>query len=146
MTDVWGSYPETVLDFPELQLRVDLRRQLAGDTAKLLRDAIGNTFAIVTADYPCGEELSTEAHEPRFAELTAFLDGRGHPYVRADGIATEDPHRERGVAVIVDRSSACEIARRFDQLGIFWFDGTGFWLVPVLRDGEAVHLPPEESD
>jgi hypothetical protein len=137
----WGCYPETILLFPELQLRIDLRDPLGAETATLLRGALGDTFAVVTADYPNGMELTDSENEVRFDQLREYLNERDLQYIRADGVSTDDAHCERGVAVIAEQGLACEIATHFNQLGIFWFDGNGFWLVPVIRQSEAVRLP-----
>ena len=139
--DFWGFYPDTVLVFPELDLRVDLRAPLSEDIIRFLSDAIGSSFAVITADNPCGELLDEAANESRMAALANDVERRGFRFVRADGLATVGGHRERGLAVATSRDSAIEIATAFEQLGIFWFDGKSFWLVPALKEGQPVRLP-----
>lgn len=150
----WAQYPRTILEFPVPGApRIDLRRPLGEREHALLRELrLDRPFAVLTAENPWGENAEDEpsdaaeaAAERRNAErrddLERELREHGVTFARCDGVAPDGDYREHGVAAILERDAAVELARRYRQLAIFWFDGRQFWLVAALADKPAERLP-----
>lgn len=150
----WGSYGDTVLEFPgPPRLRIDLRRPLDDAAREALRTmGLDGAFAVLTAENPAGqnpEDAPTgraagerEArNERRTSRLEQALDEAGVAFIPADGSAPDGSYRERCVAAVMPRREAVELARRLDQLALFWFDGRDFWLLPAEADAEPERLP-----
>ena len=150
----WGSYGETVLEFPgPPALRIDLRRPL-DDAARTAMRGLGlhGTFAVLTAENPAGQnpedapseraaEQREERNERRTSRLEQALATAAVPFVAVDGSAPDGTYRERCVAAVMPQRDAVELARRLDQLALFWFDGRDFWLLPAEADAEPERLP-----
>jgi hypothetical protein len=45
------------------------------------------------------------------------------------------------VALVGSKSRAIEIAKRWEQIAIFWFDGHSFWIYGAISDAEPIKLP-----
>ena len=150
----WSQYPCTILEFaPPGSERIDLREPL-GDPERHLLGRLGFTrpFAILTAENPWGENAEdepTEAAEERRrrenaarrARLEDELTSRGIEFRRVDGVAPQGDYREGGVAIEVSREEAVDLARRYKQLALFWFDGMDFTLVGAVADKPDERLP-----
>jgi hypothetical protein len=150
----WSQYPCTVLELlaPDAP-RIDLRRPLGDRERAMLREhGLDVPFAIFTAENPWGENAEDEptpaaedAAERRNAErrdrLERELRAAGVRFVRCDGVAPDGDYREHGVAALLEKEGALEMARRYRQLAIFWFDGRDFWLVGALADRPPMRLP-----
>lgn len=135
----WAAYQTAVLEFfpPGLpRVEVDLTAPVGSGVVRALTEACpGPTFAVITACNPRGAQYTDEENEERCLDLEARLDAEGLAFIRADGCSSDREHRERGVAVRLDRAPARELAQALDQYAIYWWDGRRFWLVPV-RDAE----------
>jgi hypothetical protein len=138
----WPTYPDTIVEIhASPPLRVDLRRAMVPAVATLLRAlGLGPAWAVVTAHNP-GRILAAEENARRERELADAVRALGVPTLRADGVSPDGGHREPGVAVALGQVEAVELARRFGQSAIFWFDGEGFWLVPALVGDAPIGLP-----
>ena len=149
-----AEYPETVLEFADpAPLTVDLRVPLATSTRRALAAiGLGAPFAVLTAENPhgenaedaptAGEEAAREvSNERRMSRLERELAARGVTHRHVDGVAPDGSYRERCVAAVLPRDEAVELARRFGQLALFWFDGDRFWLMPAEAGGEPRALP-----
>jgi hypothetical protein len=142
----WGRYPETVLKFAmEPEISVDLRASVEPPVRDALR-AIGldGRFAVLTAHNPRGETIDREENETRAAELESELRSAGERFMRVDACSPDASHCECSVALMSTLERAIAIARRFEQIAIFWFDGDHFWIARVLSDGPPLKLPPTE--
>jgi hypothetical protein len=128
--EAWAAYPRTVLEFhTEPPLRVDLRTD-PGDAARRAISAIGwPEMAVVTAANPCGETRPAAENARRLESLERRLRRDGTPFLRVDGHAPGGSHCEPCVAVAMPKDRAVELARELEQLAIFHWDGTSFWLV-----------------
>ena len=126
----WAAYPQTVLEFhTEPRLRVDLRKA-PGDDARRAISAIGwREMAVLTPANPCGVPRSAEENARRLASLERRLRAEGTPFLRVDGHAPDGSHREPCVAVALGREDAARLALELEQLALFRWDGTSFWLV-----------------
>jgi hypothetical protein len=157
--DAYAAYPNTVLEFfPDAAgapagPRVDLRRPVDARTrAALAGLGLGERFAVFTAENPEGEHAE-EAQTPgeaaaedgrnrrRTRTLAERLAGEGRAFVRVDGVAPDGSYRERCVAAALGRDEAVAWARAARQLGLFWYDGTAFWLLPAEADEPPRRLP-----
>jgi hypothetical protein len=118
---------------------VDLRRPV--DRTMLPFD--GSPFGVITACNPLGRVLSERENADRDAALHRRLDQLSYAYVRATGRSPDASHAERGFAVAAPREVLLALAEEFDQLAIFWFDGSSMWIWPV--DGPAIALPSPRS-
>jgi len=152
--DAWRTYPHTLLEFPECDAAaIDLRRPLEQGDRDLLRDlGLDQPFAVLTAENPCSLHAEDSASErdpatredrnrERMAALVRLLDERDLHFVRVDGVAPDDSHREHSVAILVDREDAVDLARALDQLAMFWYDGHEFWLYPARLERTPLRLP-----
>ena len=151
----YDQYPNTILEFlgPPVE-RVDLRVPLTTATRELVkRVGPGERFAVLTAENPCGENVEDaatarqadareERNERRTGRLEDELDRRGVPYSAVDGVSPDGSYRERCLAIALPRGEAVELARRLEQLALFWYDGSAFWLLPAEVDQEPIRLPP----
>ena len=148
------DYRATILEFQgPPPFRVDLRRPVsASQRAALARVGLVEPFAVLTAENPCGEhaddaptaavaDAQEARNQRRTARLLDHLERVGAPAVRVDGVAPGGDHRERCVATPADRAAGVTLAKRFEQIALFWFDGRRFWLLPAEADGEPSALP-----
>jgi len=148
------DYRETILEFQgPPPFRVDLRRPVsATERAALARVGLVEPFAVLTAENPCGEhaddaptaavaDARESRNQRRTARLLDHLEQVGAPAVRVDGVAPGGDYRERCVATPADRAAGVALAKRFEQIALFWFDGRRFWLLPAESDGEPQALP-----
>jgi len=152
----WGAYGDTILRFPGPPVTcIDLRRPLDEGTRGAIR-ALGldGPFAVLTAENPSGEnpedapsERSAEkrerANDRRVSRLERALEEAGIRFAPVDGSAPDGGYRERCVAAMMPRRDAVSLAKRLDQLALFWYDRRDFWLLPAEADAEAERLPRE---
>lgn len=139
----WGVFPDTVLRFPAAGFQIDLRRGLEpGDRRALAAHGLGGPFAVVTASNPLGRVLDSAANR-RLGALFAAAVRERHPEARpADGCSPDGRHVEPGWAIPGPLEDARRLAARFFQAALFWYDGSGFRIVPVLALGAPLPLPP----
>lgn len=139
----WHRYPDTILRFRTTPaVRVDLREPVSKDVlAKMEGIGFGKPFAVLTAHDPRGEDESTEVNARRATELDARLNEAGARFVRVDACSPDGSHCEASVAADITHNLATALAREFEQVAIFWFDGEKFWIVGVLAPADPVMLP-----
>lgn len=77
----------------------------------------------------------------RAARLQEETAGLGVARVSIDACSPDRAHCERSMAIALDERSLIDIARRYQQLAIFWFDGEAFWIVPAHSGNARVRLP-----
>ena len=139
----WSSYPKTVLYFAgDPEVMVDLRAPVEPALRREL-GAIGldGEFAIVTAFNPRGVDQGEEENNRRMRELEGELSKLGNRFVRVDACSPDRSHCERSVALAGDFDRAIEIAKRWKQVAIFWYDGSCFWIYGAVESMEPVKLP-----
>jgi len=95
---------------------------------------------VVTAYNPRGIDKPDEENKRRAEELEAELRSVGHRFVPVDCCSPDRMHCEYSVAVVASKETVLDFARRFEQVAIFWYDGTSFSLVGAMSPGE-IALP-----
>jgi hypothetical protein len=139
----WPRYPETILEFATTPaVEVDLRKVPSEAAIGALKAAgLGQPFAIVTAFDPRGENLSPAENEKRTQMLEARLGASNYRFARVDACSPDRSHCECSFAVAMPQDKALELAREMEQVAIFWFDGTQFWILGALAEADPLMLP-----
>jgi uncharacterized protein DUF3293 len=143
----WGTYPDTILRFPERGLSIDLRRAPSPHALHALIElGLPGPFAVITACEPLGRRLEEAANSRLTAVLTAVVLQR-YPGARlAHGISPDGTHTERGWAIPAPIEEIRALAARFFQNAVFWFDAGWFYIVPVLALLPPLPLPVGRVD
>ncbi len=139
----WARYAETVLIFEgEDRFEIDLREVLSEAVRTHFRNrGFPQTFAILTAHDPFGRDSTPEENRVRQAKLESELRARDIHFVRVDACSTDREHCECSLAIDVDQEVAVQIAVEYEQIAIFWFDGTEMWLVGGIVKSDPIRLP-----
>lgn len=139
----WPRYPETVLDFATTPaIAIDLRKVPSEDAIAALKAAgLGQPFAIMTAFDPRGENLSQSENERKKHDLDERLRASGYHFAQVDCCSPDRSHCECSVAVVMPQEKAVDLARELEQVAIFWFDGTRFWILGALVETDPLMLP-----
>lgn len=139
----WSHYGDTLIEFfDDGSLVVDVREPIPQAKQQVLAASVlGREFAILTAFNPHGRDHSAADNEARDRALRAELTSRGLTWECADGWSPDRSHREPGVAVVVDRVTAQQIGRQFEQSALYWYDDGAIWLVGALVDAPPEKLP-----
>jgi hypothetical protein len=95
----------------------------------------------MTAFDPRGENLSAAENEIRMQELDRRLRSRGYGVARVDACSPDRSHCECSVAVMMPQDEALDLAREMEQVAIFWFDGSRFWILGALVETDPLMLP-----
>ena len=145
MTEIderWSSYPETVLYFAgDPEVMVDLRVDVSPAIRRGLA-ALGLTqFAVLTAFNPRGVDTDEMENDRRMKEMEAELSSSGDSFVRVDACSPDRSHCECSVALSADFDSAIDIARRCEQVAIFCYDGSTFWIYGAIDSIIPIKLP-----
>ena len=140
---LWVAYANTVLRIGrERQLKVDLRQPLGDDCQRLLTElGLGSAFAVITAFDPGGRSMSAWKNRWRQLRMRARLTASPYEFVRADGESPDGSHVERGFAIALSRDAAHALARDYEQLALYWFDGSRFWLDSARETRAPKQLP-----
>lgn len=139
----WSSYPETILHFtgnPEVM--VDLREAVPPATRNgLATIGLDKPFGVLTAFNPGGVDIGADENDRRMKELEAELSSVGDSFTRVDACSPDKSHCECSVALVSSRERAIDIAKRWDQIAIFWWDGSAFWIYGAITDADPIQLP-----
>ncbi|MGH7626576.1 MAG: DUF3293 domain-containing protein [Gemmatimonadaceae bacterium] len=139
----WDLYPDTILELhdPAGMLTIDLRDLLGRTKWRLAEIGPSAMFGVVTSANPRGQELPDAENESRLAQFQLLLSQQSAHCLRADGLAPDRRHREKGFAIWLDRDALGCFAKAFDQSAFFWFDGDAFWVVGALVNAPPLRLP-----
>ncbi|MBA3673222.1 MAG: DUF3293 domain-containing protein [Gemmatimonadaceae bacterium] len=139
----WEHYANTLLRFfAHGSLIVDLRHPMPAETIALLASHhVGPTFAVVTACNPLGRNVDDTQNTQLTHLLTIDIAAHDCAWVPADGMSPDGRHVEPGVAASLPRDDARALAREYDQLAFFWFDGVAMWLIGAVVDTPDRRLP-----
>jgi hypothetical protein len=123
-------------------VRVDLREPVTGETAAALESlGLSGPFAVLTAHDPRGQDEDADVNERRAERLDERLLALGAEFVHVDACSPDGSHCEASVAALIELGQALSLAREFEQVAIFWFDGEKFWIMGALAGGDPVMLP-----
>jgi len=95
----------------------------------------------MTAFDPRGDNLSRAENETRQRELDERLRASGYQFVHVDCCSPDRSHCECSVAVTMPQDKAIDLARELEQVAIFWFDGSRFWILGALVEADPLMLP-----
>jgi hypothetical protein len=139
----WPRYPETILSFStQPVVEIDLREIPSKSALAQLRAAgFEDSFAVLTAFDPHGENLSREENEKRKRDLDQRLTAKGYKFAHVDACSPDRSHCECSVAVVMPQEKATDIAHELGQVAIFWFDGKRFWILGVDVETDPLMLP-----
>lgn len=139
----WPRYPETILEFATTPpIEIDLRQiPSEGAVAALRAGGLGQPFAIMTAFDPRGENLSPAENEKRTQELDTRLRSSKYRFEKVDCCSPDKSHCECSFAVVMPQERALDLAREMEQVAIFWFDGSRFWILGALVETDPMMLP-----
>jgi hypothetical protein len=123
-------------------VRMDLREPVGREAvAELEAIGLSGPFAVLTAHDPRGRDEDADVNERRAERLDDRLLGLGVHFVHVDACSPDGSHCEASVAALMEREQATSLAREFEQVAIFWFDGEKFWITGALAGGDPVMLP-----
>jgi hypothetical protein len=139
----WPRYPETILSFStKPAVEIDLRKTLSERAlADLAAAGFGQPFAVLTAFDPRGRNLSPAENEERRRDLDAQLTKDGYEFAPVDACSPDRSHCECSVAVLMPQEKAVELARKLEQVALFWFDGSRFWILGGIVESDPLMLP-----
>ena len=140
---LWTAYANTLLRIGDRrQIKIDLRLPLSDETRRVLTVLLPEkTFAIVTPFNPGGKRAHSWTNRWRYVRMRAALASRASHFTHADGESPDGAHRERGFAIALGRGDAATLARSYEQLALYWFDGEAFWIDDVRTTRPPQRLP-----
>ena len=141
----WSSYAETILVFPDSAPgEVPLSRPI-GAAGRAVFEAAGlpGAFGVMTAENPFGRPADPAENARRRERLSAELRAAGASPVRVEGVSPDRQHREIGVGLRWSCDAVIELARRWEQSAIYWFDGRDMWVVGALTVAPPWKLEPQ---
>lgn len=121
---------------------VDLRLEVEQPVRRGLA-AIGldKPFGVLTAFNPRGVDIGDQENLRRMKELEAELASSGDLFIRVDACSPDKSHCECSVALVAERQRVIDIAVRWEQIAIFWWDGAQFWIYGGISDADPIMLP-----
>lgn len=140
----WSSYAETILVFPgSAPGEVPLSKPI-GEEGRAVFAAAGlpGAFGVLTAENPYGRPADPTENVRRREQLLDELRAAGASPVQVEGVSPDRRHREIGVALRWPRDAVVELARRWEQSAIYWFDGQDMWVVGALTVAAPWKLEP----
>ena len=78
-----------------------------------------------------------------FLDLRTELESLGHLFVTIDACSPDKSHCECSVAIVTSLPDLIDIAKRWEQIAIFWFDGGSFWIYGGISEADPIKLPVE---
>ncbi|HRP07221.1 MAG TPA: DUF3293 domain-containing protein [Gemmatimonadales bacterium] len=140
----WTAYADAILVFHTVPpFEIDLSRPISPDRRALLAGAgLGGEFGLVTAENPRGRAATPDRNRRLRAAFDAELSRHGGARLRVDGLSRDRRHCEIGVALDWPKQSVVELARRWEQSAIYWFDGAVMWVIGALTDAPPWKLEP----
>jgi hypothetical protein len=139
----WRTYARTILRFnSDPRMELDLSRPLTAREYALLQGlGLPGSFGLVTPENPRGDSVSAMDNEQRWQAFQADLMATVNRWLRVDGYSPDRLHVERGVALEWPRHRVLDLARRWQQSAIYWFDGAAFWVMGALTVAVPRRLP-----
>jgi hypothetical protein len=138
----WSSYAETILVVHgRPPFEVDLSRPIgAAELAAFQAAGLTGSFGLVTPDNPFGRALSEAENGWRRQAFMQELAALGEAPIRVDGLSPDRLRCEIGVALRWPLAAVQDLARRWEQSAIYWFDGQAMWVIGALTDAPPWRL------
>lgn len=130
----WAGYGETILVVHgESPLEIDLARPVRdADRAGLVAQGLPGPFGLVTPCNPRGHAVGAAENAALLRDFLAELDAGATRYLRVDGCSRDRCHVEPGVALSWTCEAVVDLAVRWRQSAIYWYDGRAFWVIGAL--------------
>ncbi len=140
----WSAYAGTILlVHGPVPAEIDLSRPIgAKERAVFLAAGLPGCFGLVTAENPRGRNADPAENAVRRARLDAELAAAGPRPVRVDGLSRDRRRVEIGVALAWPLEGVRQLARRWDQSAIYWYDGDAMWVIGALTEADPWRLAP----
>ena len=139
----WGAFADTLLHFDSTPPHtIDLRRVIDGASRQSLCDlGFERSFGIISAQDPMGLRHPAAENERLAASLQQEVAALIGTQLRVTACSPDGSHCEESIAIALDLRMVIDLADRYRQLAIFWFDGDAFWIIPVRSSKAKVRLP-----
>ena len=98
-------------------------------------------FGIISAQDPMGLRQPAAENERLAASLQQEVAALMGTQLRVTACSPDGTHCEESIAIALDLRMVIDLADRYRQLAIFWFDGDAFWIIPVRSSKAKVRLP-----
>ncbi len=140
----WAAYADTILlVHGPSPAEVDLARPLGAKEHAVFHAAgLPGCFGLVTAENPRGRDVAPDENAERRARFGAELAALGAQPVRVDGQSRDRRRAEIGVALSWPLAAVRDLARRWEQSAIYWFDGDAMWVIGALTASAPWRLEP----
>lgn len=102
---------------------------------------LAGSFAVMTAHDPYGRDLSVEENRILQTRLEKEIRAAGLHFIRVDACSIDREHCECSLAIEMDQKRAVEVAARYEQMAIFWYDAEAMWLIGVIVESDPIRLP-----
>ena len=139
----WRAFPKTVLHLAGAS--IDLREPVTPAVlARLAELGLREPFGVITAYNPLAGAAGAAPSiddATRNSRLRATLVASGCRCWSVDACSPDGAHCEPSFAARSGRDALLSLARLYDQLAIFWFDGARFWIIPAQPGFEELALP-----
>ena len=121
---------------------LDLRKPVDAASRSCLKImGFEQPFGVVSAQDPMGVAQSPSVNSVLAASLQSDVAKLRVAQASLDACSPERSHCEHSMAIALDLPALIDLAYRYDQLAIFWFDGRAFWIVPVHSTKARLRLP-----
>lgn len=124
--DLWESYKTSVF----------LCHQPLGDQIN---------FAIISAQNPHGDLKHHQLNLTLDCQFETRLNAEHLPHRRLIGASPDLTFQEQSWAVLCDKATAVDLARKFCQNAIYWVEAGELYLVPALFKNHEEHLGSYQS-
>jgi hypothetical protein len=139
------AYTETLLVFDGLA--IDLRKPVPAEARETMATlGLAAPFGIVTPFNPRGIVQPDKVNRDRMKKFEEKLRQSKREYVRVDGCSPDRSHCECSVAMTAPIEEVLAVARRWEQLAIYWWDGEAFWLHNAMNETDPLRLPTANAE
>ncbi|MCG9754897.1 DUF3293 domain-containing protein [Shewanella insulae] len=98
------------------------------------------SFAIITAHNPKGQHLSPSQNRLLDKQLQRHIQRLQYPYRALIGASADRVHMEKSWAISIDKVTAVELGKVFNQNAIYFVEEDELQLVPCLVEYDELTL------
>ncbi len=137
----WRSYKLAVIDFGNGLVPVAERVSITGEAFQILEQhKLLPRFGVITACNPLGQAVDASTNDALSSQLRERLQQLCVRVVPCSAGAADGSHREASFAVAMPLGRLTDLAVKFRQSAIFWFEEDRFWLMPVAVQAQPSDL------